>query len=108
MYREGIPQLDLFLVKGTEDAPDDGQYHVLLAGSIRGSFASEKRGRAVYKELRDRLVAETGFATGFSAPPPAELLLREANEAVSREQHREKSRANAKRKISKRRSRAFG
>jgi hypothetical protein len=84
MYKEGIPQLDLFLVKGTEDAPDDGRYHVLLAGVIRGSYVSERLARAAYKELRDRLITDTGFRTGFAAPPTAEILRREANEAASR------------------------
>jgi hypothetical protein len=108
VYKEGIPQLGLFLVNGTEDAPQDGRYHIQLHGVVQASFASEKRARAAYKELRDRLKAETGFTTNFSAPSAKEVLQREAHEAALSEDHRQRRQANVKRQMNRKRSRTFG
>lgn len=78
-FRQGVPRLRLFIERGTESVPDDGQYYVLLAGKI--VFHSRQEGPALerYRELRD---ARLGRDSARRAKPdPREALRRVKSES---------------------------
>jgi hypothetical protein len=108
MYREGIPELEIFLLNGVDGVPNDGRYHLVVGGELLSSFGSERRAREAYREARDRLVEETGFTTGTRPLTPAEILRAEEEARVAAEGARESRRQAVKRKIYKGSSRTFG
>jgi hypothetical protein len=53
-YRQGIPQIDLFIEKGTDRTPEPGRYYVFKDGEAQGNargYHSLKRAQEKYSEL---------------------------------------------------------
>ena len=61
-YRHSLPALDLSIERNTEQAPSDGQFHVIRAGELLGSFRSLKMAQKLFRTI----VQESGYQP---APP---------------------------------------
>ncbi len=55
-YLQAVPSLGLSVQYGTESVPDDGRFHVVMAGAIVFAADSEKDALREYRRLRDRLL----------------------------------------------------
>lgn len=74
MYKEATPAFELSVEMGTDSVPDDGQYHVLFQGRIIASAPTQKKGIALYKAQRERLLQE-GWELPRRLKPDAEEIL---------------------------------
>ena len=74
MYRQGIPDLDLWVERGTPNVPADGRFHVVHDGKSVSNHAREADALAAYNRLRESL-----RPSQQAAPPidTAEVLRRE-------------------------------
>lgn len=63
-YRHSLPALNLSIERHTEQAPSDGQYHVIKDGELVGSFRSLKLAQKLFRSI----VQESGYQP---APPEA-------------------------------------
>lgn len=77
MFKQGVPDIGLFLEMGTKDVPDDGRYHLVFNGEVVQSFSSQKEAMSHYEELRDKVVEDTGYEPDYEPIPPDELIRRE-------------------------------
>lgn len=66
-FKQAMPSLQLSVERGTPDVPDDGRFHVVVAGQIRFSSPSERHALSFYREERDRLYVVHG------RPEPEEM-----------------------------------
>lgn len=83
MFKQSIPRIGLSMESGTEAAPEDGQYHLILQGRVVFSSASEKEAKVEYERRKRELLGNAP-----SQRPPsnvAEALRREiaAREATA-------------------------
>ena len=75
MFRQEIGSIGLSIEQETDSVPSDGKYHIILNGTVVSSFRSKSTALAKYRELRDRLLKESGFQA--LRADPRETLRRE-------------------------------
>ena len=56
-YRQSLPALNLSIERRTEQAPSDGQYHVIKDGELLGSFRSLKQAQKLFRSI----IEESGY-----------------------------------------------
>lgn len=61
-YKQYIPEIKLFLEKGTSRVPNDGRYYIVSDGCIIDSFTSLKQAEERFKQL----VVESGYKPNSS------------------------------------------
>lgn len=79
MFRQGFPDIDLFVEQGTARVPNDGKFHVIYQGKIRASFRARARAITEYK----RLIAEIGYTPPKPKPEDKSKII--AREAIERD-----------------------
>lgn len=57
MYRQGIPDIKLYIEQDTENTPEPKKYFVLHEGRIVGDFGTLKAAKKRYDEIKN----ETGY-----------------------------------------------
>lgn len=73
-FRQSVPPIGLSIERDTPNVPNDGWYHVVLLGEIKGRFRQKKQADELYKTI----LAESGYK-----PPKADRTP-ERNEAIER------------------------
>ena len=63
-YRQAIPAIQLSLERATPNVPQDGHYHVLLKGQVKGRFRSFKQAQVAYKTL----IEQSGYTPPSNSP----------------------------------------
>lgn len=74
LFKQEFPALELSLERGTDRVPHDGHYHLVVAGQVVSSHASEGAATKEYARLRARLIEEVGWNPS-SAPVSRDVLL---------------------------------
>jgi hypothetical protein len=57
-YRQVFPSAKLSLERATDNVPKDGRFHVILNGTVVGSYRSLKSAQTKYQKLRTEYLAE--------------------------------------------------
>ena len=82
MDRQGLPQLDLWVERGTARTPEPTKYYVFHGEVIVAEFKHLKRALARYDELKHKL--------GYKPPEPESLSEEERSRIRARESQDER------------------
>ena len=75
MFKQQVPRVRLSIEQGTDAAPDDGRFHILMDNEIVFSSKTKAFALAKYRQLRDGLLREAGVEE--QRPDPEEIKRRE-------------------------------